>query len=116
MKFKDKKYITFDCYGTLIDWEGGIKNAIKTIADKNNFDISLDGISDRYIKVELEVESETYKKYHEVLGIAVKQLFKKEGFEISDNDALEFANSIYSWQPFPETHDTLAALKTKGYK
>lgn len=116
MIFKNKKYITFDCYGTLIDWEGGITNAVKKIAEKNGFNINLDGVSERYIKVELEVESETYRKYHEVLGLAVKKLFKNEGFDVSDDDALEFANSIYSWQPFPETRNSLAALKDKGYK
>lgn len=116
MKFQNKKYITFDCYGTLIDWEGGIREASMKLADKKGFDLNLDGISDKYIKVELEVEAEQYRKYHEVLQLASKRLFKNEGFDISDEDALEFANSIYSWQPFPETHDALAALKQKGYK
>jgi 2-haloacid dehalogenase len=114
--FKDKKYITFDCYGTLIDWEGGIRTATKKLSDKNGFSLSLDDISDRYIKVELEVEAEQYRKYHKVLQLSAKKLFKQEGFDISIEDALEFANSIFSWQPFSETHDTLAILKDKGYK
>lgn len=114
--FKDKKYITFDCYGTLIDWEGGIRTAAKKLSDKNGFGLSLDDISDRYIKVELEVEAEQYRKYHEVLQLSAKKLFKQEGFDISIEDALEFADSIFSWQPFSETHDTLAILKDKGYK
>lgn len=114
--FKDKRYITFDCYGTLIDWEGGIRSAAKKLSDKNGFSLSLDGISDRYIKVELEVEAEQYRKYHEVLQLSAKKLFKQEGFDISIEDALEFADSIFSWQPFSETHDTLAILKDKGYK
>lgn len=114
--FTGEKYITFDCYGTLIDWEGGIRNAVKKLAEKNGFNISLDGISDKYIKVELEVEAEQYRKYHEVLQLASKRFLRQEGFDISDEDALEFADSIFSWQPFPETHDTLAILKDKGYK
>ena len=44
------------------------------------------------------------------------RLLKSEGFDISDEDALEFADSIYSWQPFTETHNSLAQLKKKGYK
>lgn len=112
----NKKYVTFDCYGTLIDWEGGIKNAVKKLADKNGFGLNLDGISDRYIKAELQVEAEQYKKYHEILQLSVKRLLKQDGFNVSNNDALEFADSIYSWQPFPETHAVLAALKNKGYK
>ena len=100
MKFKNKKYITFDCYGTLIDWEGGIRNATKQISDKHGFNLDLNGIADKYIKVELAVEAEQYRKYHDVLQSASKRLLKQEGFDISDEDALEFANSIYSWQPF----------------
>lgn len=114
--FKNKKYITFDCYGTLIDWEGGIREAVKKLVNKNGFNLSLDGISDKYIKVELEVEAGTYRKYHEILQLSAMKLFKQEGFDISDEDALEFADSIFSWQPFPETHDILALLKQKGYK
>ncbi len=116
MKFQNKKYITFDCYGTLIDWEGGIRNAVKKLIDKHGFNLNLDTISDKYIKVELEVEAEQYRKYHKVLQLASKRLLKGEGFDISDEDALEFADSIFSWQPFPETHDILASLKAKGYK
>lgn len=114
--FTGKKYITFDCYGTLIDWEGGIRTAVKKLTDKNGFNLSLDGISDKYIKVELQVEAEQYRKYHEILQLSTKKLFKQEGFDVSDEDALEFADSIYSWQPFPETHDVLAELKQNSYK
>ena len=114
--FKGKKYITFDCYGTLIDWEGGIRKALKKLAEKNGFDLDLTNISDKYIKAELEVEAEQYRKYHEVLQLSAKKLLKQMGFDISDENALDFADSIYNWQPFQETHDILAKLKRKGYK
>ena len=114
--FKNKKYITFDCYGTLIDWEGGIREAINKLAEKNGLDLDLTNISDKYIKAELAVEADQYRKYHEVLELSVKKLLKQMGFDISDEDALEFADSIYKWQPFPETHDVLAELKQRDYK
>ena len=114
--FNGKKYITFDCYGTLIDWEGGIREALKEISEKNNLNLDLSNISDKYIKVELQVEAEQYRKYHEVLQLSAKKLLKQMGFDISDEDALEFADSIYNWEPFPETHDVLVELKQKGYK
>lgn len=62
MIFRNKKYITFDCYGTLIDWESGIRDAVKKLADKHGLNLNLDGISEKYIKVELEVEAEQYRK------------------------------------------------------
>lgn len=114
--FKGKKYITFDCYGTLIDWESGIREALKKVSEKNNLNLDLTNISEKYIKAELEVEAKQYRKYHEVLQLSAKKLLKQMGFDLSDKDALEFADSIYNWQPFPETHDTLATLKDKGYK
>ncbi len=76
----------------------------------------MDGISEKYIKAELQVEAEQYRKYHEILQLSARRLLKSEGFDISDEDALEFADSIFSWQPFAEIHDTLATLKDKGYK
>lgn len=114
--FKGKKYITFDCYGTLIDWEGGVREAIRKLSEKNDFNLDLNNISDKYIKAELEVEAEQYRKYHEILQLSAKRLLKQMGFDLSDKDALEFADSIYNWQPFPETHDVLAQLKQRGYK
>src|SRR5215211_2319903 len=114
--YQNKKFITFDCYGTLIDWEGGIRDAVQRLSDKNGFHLDLPNVSDAYIHVELQVEAEQYRKYHEVLQVSAKRLFQREGFDISDNDALEFADSIFSWQPFPETHDTLALLKDRSYK
>lgn len=114
--FKGKKYITFDCYGTLIDWEGEIREDLRKLAEKNGFDLDLTNISDKYIKAELEIEAEQYRKYHEVLQLSAKKLLKQLGFDISDEDTLEFTDSIYNWQPFPETHDILAELKRRGYK
>ncbi|MBI2029942.1 haloacid dehalogenase type II [Candidatus Gottesmanbacteria bacterium] len=116
MKFKNKKFITFDCYGTLIDWEGGIRKAVKKLADKNGFNFKLDDTSNEYIKTELQVESEKYRKYYQVLQLSVKRLFKSKGFDISDQDTIEFAKSIYTWPPFQETKESLSKLKDRGYK
>src|SRR5262245_10699196 len=116
MAFQNKNYITFDCYGTLIDWEGGIRDALKKLADRKGFDLSVDGLSEKYIKAELQIEAGQYRKYHEILQLTAKRLLKSEGFDISNEDALEFADSIFSWQPFAETHNSLAKLKDKGYK
>lgn len=116
MPFENKTFVTFDCYGTLIDWEGGIRDALARIAAERGLPLALDGISGRYITHELAVQAEQYLKYHEVLQLAAKRLLAAEGFTLSDADARTFADSIYDWQPFPETHDALAALQAKGYR
>lgn len=116
MVFHHKKYVTFDCYGTLIDWEGGITHALRSLAERNGYPLKLEGISDRYIKAELAVQAEQYRRYHEVLQLAASRLLQSEGITLPEADALEFADSIYHWQPFPETHQALAALQAKGYQ
>ncbi len=116
MIFKNKKYITFDCYGTLIDWEGSLHSVFQKYADNKNIKLNMDGLTQRYIKIEYEIEQEQYRKYKEVLKIATKRLFKEEGFEISDENTDILVNSIHKWPPFNETRQILSTLKNKGYK
>ncbi len=116
MIFKNKRYITFDCYGTLIDWEGSICAIFQKYVHDKNIKLNMNGLVQRYIKVEYEIEQEQYRKYKEVLKIATKKLFKEEGFEILDEDTDILVNSIYKWPPFNETRQILSVLKNKGYK
>jgi 2-haloalkanoic acid dehalogenase type II len=114
--FPNKRYITFDCYGTVIDWEGGIRNALQQLAERKGLTLNMDGIAQKYIDVELEVESEQYRSYREVLRLTASRLLKAEGVDIAEDDALRFADSIYSWQPFPETRQVLTILQDRGYE
>src|SRR5690606_4221566 len=104
------------CYGTLIDWEGGIRDGMRAIVERYGLSTPLEGISQRYIEMELAVQAEQYLKYHEVLQLAAKRLLAADGFTLSDADARAFADTITEWQPFPETHNVLAALQAKGYR
>jgi 2-haloalkanoic acid dehalogenase type II len=116
MTFENKTFLTFDCYGTLIDWEGGITNAVKKLADQYGLTLDLDTVPNRYIAVELAVEAEQFRKYREVLAISAQRLLQQEGIAISDAEASEFADSIYTWSPFPETREVLSRLIDRGYR
>jgi 2-haloacid dehalogenase len=61
--------ITFDCYGTLIDWESGMKNALRNLTKRRNISFDIESLPERYIEIELEIEKEGYRKYKEVLGL-----------------------------------------------
>lgn len=116
MPFENKTTLSFDCYGTLIDWEGGIRDALTRVVAAHGLDVAASTLAERYVDTELAVQAEQFLKYHDVLQLTAKRLFATEGVSLPDADARAFADSIYAWQPFAETHDTLAALQAKGYR
>lgn len=116
MTGREFEVISFDCYGTLIDWETGMKNALHTILKKYNIEHNLDELITRYIEIELEVEKQGYMKYREVLVNALSKLLSEINLEFEEGDTRVFVDTLPSWPPFPETSEVLNALKSKRYK
>ncbi len=106
--------ISFDCYGTLIDWELGMKNALRELAEKKNISINIEKAPERYIKIELEVEKERYRKYRDVLTISLKKLLKE--IELTPEEERLFVSTLPKWPPFTETREVLRELKGRKYK
>jgi len=106
--------ISFDCYGTLIDWELGMKNALRELAEKKDISIDIEKVPGKYIKIELEVEKERYRKYSEILTISLKRFLKE--VELKPEEEKIFVNTLPKWPPFPETREVLRELKNRGYK
>ena len=105
--------ITFDCYGTLIDWESGMKNALRNLTKRRNISFDIESLPERYIEIELEIEKESYRKYKEVLGLGVRRLFEEKGIMLSSEEEKIFADSINTWPPFNETTEVLRKIKEK---
>ncbi|HVY55049.1 MAG TPA: haloacid dehalogenase type II [Thermodesulfobacteriota bacterium] len=103
--------ITFDCYGTLINWESGMKNALGDLAREKSLDIDIEALPQRYIEIELDIEQSGYRKYKEVLTLGVRRLFQEVGVELSNQEETVFADTINKWPPFEETHAVLKELK-----
>lgn len=103
--------ITFDCYGTLIDWEAGILNALRPIRDAANFRATDDDTLELYALLESELESGEYRRYRDVLRSVTRGIVQR--FEVPpetiDVDAL--ANSLPAWPAFPDTVASLERLK-----
>lgn len=114
--FKNKKYITFDCYGTLIDWDNGIRNSLIQLSDSKVLNLKIDELVKLYYKTELEIEQEMYRPYKEVLALTVERILKSQGIEGTEEDFQILVRTIPTWQPFPEVPETLRKLKEKGYK
>ncbi|HVE71536.1 MAG TPA: HAD-IA family hydrolase [Thermoanaerobaculia bacterium] len=96
--------VTFDCYGTLIDWESGIADAFR------NAGIALDReeVLRRYAAIEPVVEHERYRPYREVLT--------ETATRITGGDGAFLAASLPEWKPFPDTNAALERLRDAGYE
>ena len=105
--------LTFDCYGTLIDWELGMREALEGLTRKKNISLDIQSSIERYVEVELEIEQGGYRKYKEVLALGVGKLFKEKGIELTPEEETIFADTIVKWPPFPETTEVLKNLKER---
>ena len=105
------RWATFDCYGTLIDWNGGIRGELASIFGEGEADRLLA----RYHHLEPEIErDDPSRSYRVVLAEALRRLAAEEDVELSDEDAL--ARSLPGWQPFPEVPAVLEELRARGWR
>src|SRR5256885_3735903 len=100
------RWATFDCYGTLIDWNGGIRRELARVFGEERADERLH----RYHDLERDLEADGSRSYAEVLTEAMRRLGAPPGEE----DAL--ARSLPSWEPFPEVPPALAELRERGWR
>jgi 2-haloacid dehalogenase len=100
-----ERWATFDCYGTLIDWNAGIRGELVRIFGEEQADELLA----RYHELERELEADGTRSYREVLIEAMRRLDAPLGEE----DAL--ARSLPEWQPFPEVPDALRRARARGW-
>jgi 2-haloacid dehalogenase len=100
--------ITFDCYGTLIDWEQGILNALQPVLAPRGIDVDENELLERYARHEAALEAGDYLPYRDVLAGSLRRLCEELGFSPADGDAAGFAQAIGDWPAF---HDTAPALR-----
>ena len=93
-----ERWATFDCYGTLIDWNGGLRGALGS-----------DDLLARYHELEPQVQAEdTGRSYRDVMTEVARRL--------AVDDAASLARSLPSWEPFPEVRAALEAARARGWK
>jgi 2-haloalkanoic acid dehalogenase type II len=105
--------ITFDCYGTLIDWEGGIVEAFRSQAASDGVELVRDQIIAAYATEEPAVESEEYRPYRDVLAETARRAARRLGWKLSSERAEFLAESLVDWDPFPDTNPSLERLARK---
>ena len=112
----DYDVITFDCYGTLIDWEGGIRSALADAARHDTVFVDLDEALAAYHASEPAVQIAEYRPYREVLAMTAKRAAMRVDWTMSDEAAEAFAASLPGWQPFSDTNPALEKLAQAGYR
>ena len=113
LDFSKFTWLTFDCYGTLIDWESGIVGAVRPLLAASGRNISADGILELYAAIEAREEAGPYRPYREILETCMRRMAARLAFALDDAQAHAFADTIGNWQPFPDSVDALARLKRR---
>jgi 2-haloalkanoic acid dehalogenase type II len=108
--------ITFDCYGTLIDWESGIGGWFEENAAADRIALGRSEALAAYAETEPAVEAETFRAYRDVLTETVRRVAKRFGWTPAPERARGLAKSLPGWKPFPDTNPALERLVSAGYR
>lgn len=110
LDLKRLKYITFDCYGTLIDWESGIVSVLGPMLAAHGVESTPEAILHLYGEFEARAEQGPYRKYRKVLEQVVRDFGERMGFEPTAVELGSLAASLPGWRPFPEVVPALRRL------
>jgi 2-haloacid dehalogenase len=113
LNLSDFDLLTFDCYGTLIDWETGIFSALKPVLAAHGKSIDDAELLELYGEFEAQAEAGEYGPYHEVLRSVVRAFGKRLGFTPTVEDLNSLPASVPDWRPWPDTVAALKKLQTR---
>ncbi|HYN15071.1 MAG TPA: haloacid dehalogenase type II [Terriglobales bacterium] len=111
LAFDSFQAITFDCYGTLIDWESGILGVLRPLLAEHGKRVTDGEILELYAELEPAVQAAEYRRYRFVLEEVMRAVGQRFGFSVSIDEARSLAASLKRWTPFPDTVASLCALK-----
>jgi 2-haloacid dehalogenase len=113
LDFSAFRALTFDCYGTIIDWERGILAAIRPAFDRRRIEAQDDDLLEAFGAAEAAIEAGPYKRYREVLGEVLVRIARDHGFEPAQDEIDAFGGSVGEWPPFEDSVDALRRLATR---
>jgi len=112
---KNVTFVTFDVYGTLIDWETGIYEAFAKEAERDGFEIDRAVLMPLFHEISREIEGGSYELYAEVLRRTAIEIAKRMEWSLEPSRSGFLPDSVQRWKPFKETNIQLAKL-AKKYK
>ncbi|HVT37603.1 MAG TPA: haloacid dehalogenase type II [Gemmatimonadaceae bacterium] len=105
--------LTFDCYGTLIDWESGLLDAFARLVAPYGITADAESLLAQFAAIEARLEAEPYQMYRSVLRSTFLEMGPRLGFSPRSTDADKFAGSVDLWPAFADSSAALKGLKTK---
>lgn len=112
LSFEATKVLTFDCYGTLIDWETGIAGAIRRVTTPRGIDLPDQDALARFARLESPIQAGPFARYRNVLDLTMTALCRELGFEPTAAERTALSDSVPQWRPFPDTVAALQRLAT----
>ena len=109
-----QRWATFDCYGTLIDWNLGIRTGLERLFGVGEAPRLLERYHE--LEPEIEADSDRFHTYREVLTLALERLAQEEEIQLPEGEAGALAKALPDWPPFPEVPSALAELRNRGWK
>ncbi len=106
------EWVTFDCYGTLIDWERGIGDFFASFCGGGDTEALLA----EWEEIQFRMIAGPYRRYREILAESLRETLAARGLPRRPDKEAEFAESLTTWTPFPDTNEGLDRLKAKGIK
>ena len=111
------EWLTFDCYGTLIQWDEGVKGVAARVVKAKGGDADPEAIVEPYDQHESELEKNApFKTFHQVAPAAFRMALGELGVNTTEADGQLLLDAIPGFSSFPETLDTLSALKAGGFR
>ena len=109
---------TFDCYGTLVDWEGGLGSFLYDKALRSRAEPLAPGreLRERWEAIQFELILREYRPYREILADSVRLLCAERGWPYEEADGKAIVRAIRSWQPFPDTGPALRRARAAGLR
>jgi 2-haloacid dehalogenase len=112
MKLTQFKALTFDCYGTLIDWESGMFAALKPLIGKVGRDMARDDILATHARHEASQQEQTpAKNYRDLLATVYRRIAEEWGVAVTWDECLTYGSSVKNWPAFPDSAEALKYLK-----
>ena len=105
--------ITFDCYGTLIDWEAGLSGAFAPILRTRGLEVDPESVLTRYARHEAAAEAGPYRSYRDVLAAGLHGVALELGFEPTADEVDAFSGSVADWPPFADSSAALRRLQER---
>lgn len=108
--------VTFDCYGTLIDWDGGIAAAFRSALAADGVDLPLHRVLATYHELEPVVQAEPFRCYRDVLTETTRRVAARLDWTLLPSRVSFLADSLPTWTPFPDTNQALMRLVGAGLR